>query len=227
VDETGFNHIRGGFGSVYGGGNSLISLLEAATNVLRDFNMSTTMARQGGRVQLEQTDMRLALIMAKMANEGFSRTAIEETKCLIKKQRAEVQEEKKWGVEFPGHNKVKGAIQRQQAMLCQKQMSGYLSWQNGTAMNQQTRWICKGTSAPPLARRRVRTPQPTPPPPSTPPTPPATTGNTAGAQPSEIVHLPVGQTYSHTAFHLAEFFEDDKETEHDTVFDQDTLTEND
>jgi hypothetical protein len=35
--------------------------------------MSATMARQGGRVQLEQSDMRLALIMAKMAKEGFSR----------------------------------------------------------------------------------------------------------------------------------------------------------
>jgi len=29
------------------------------------------MARQGDRVQLEQSDMRLALNMAKMAKEGF------------------------------------------------------------------------------------------------------------------------------------------------------------
>ena len=65
--------------------------------------MSATMARQGGRVQLEQSDMRLALNMAKMAKEGFSRAAIEETKYLIKKPRAEVREEKKRGVEFPGH----------------------------------------------------------------------------------------------------------------------------
>jgi len=41
--------------------------------------MSATMARQGGWVQLEQSDMRLALNMAKMAKGGFSRTAIEET----------------------------------------------------------------------------------------------------------------------------------------------------
>jgi len=33
--------------------------------------MSATMARQGGRVQLEQSDMHLALNMAKMAKEGF------------------------------------------------------------------------------------------------------------------------------------------------------------
>jgi len=47
--------------------------------------MSATMARQGGRVQLEQSDMHLALNMAKMTKEGFSRAAIEETKCLINK----------------------------------------------------------------------------------------------------------------------------------------------
>jgi len=56
--------------------------------------MSAPMARQGGREQLELSDMRLALQMAKMAKEGFSRAAIEETKCLIKKPRAEVGEEK-------------------------------------------------------------------------------------------------------------------------------------
>jgi len=47
--------------------------------------MSATMARQGGRVLLEQSDMRLALNMAKMAKRGFSRAAIEQTKYLIKK----------------------------------------------------------------------------------------------------------------------------------------------
>ena len=92
--------------------------------------MSATMARQGGRVQLEQSDMRLALNMAKMAKEGFSRAAIiEETKYLIKKPRAEVREEKKRGVEFPGRNKVKAAIQRHPAMLRQNQMSGCLPCQ--------------------------------------------------------------------------------------------------
>ena len=33
--------------------------------------MSATMARQRGRVQLEQSDKRLALNMAKMAKVGF------------------------------------------------------------------------------------------------------------------------------------------------------------
>jgi len=97
--------------------------------------MSATMARQGGRVQLEQSDMCVALNMAKMAKEGFSRAAIEETKYLIKKPHAEVREEKKQGVEFPGHDKVKAAIQRHPAMLRQNQTSGCLPCQHRTAKN--------------------------------------------------------------------------------------------
>jgi hypothetical protein len=37
------------------------------------------MARQGGWVQLEQSDMRLALNMTNMAKGGIPRAAIEET----------------------------------------------------------------------------------------------------------------------------------------------------
>jgi len=102
--------------------------------------MSETMARQGGRVQLEQSDMRQVLNMATMATEGFSHAAIEEMKYLIKKPCAEVREEKNQGVEFPGHNKVKAAIQRHPAMLRQNQTSGCIPCQNGTAKNPQTRW---------------------------------------------------------------------------------------
>jgi hypothetical protein len=183
--------------------------------------MSATMARQGGRVQLEQSDMRLALNMAKMAKEGFSHAAIEETKYLIKKPRAEVGEEKKRGVVFPGHKKVKAAIQRHPAILRHNQTSGCLPCQNGTTRNLQTRWRHKGTGAPPPARHRVRTPEPTPPPPGTPPAP---TSNLSGAQPSEIVNLPAGYTYSHTALPYEEFFEDDEDTGHNSDFDPDTLT---
>jgi len=38
--------------------------------------MSATMARQGGRVQLEQSDMCVALNIAKMAKGLFSRATI-------------------------------------------------------------------------------------------------------------------------------------------------------
>jgi hypothetical protein len=81
VDEAGYNHLRGGYRSKYGRGNSRISLLEATTNVLKVSNRSATMAGQGGRVQLEQSDMRLSLNMAKIVNEGFLRGAIEERKA--------------------------------------------------------------------------------------------------------------------------------------------------
>jgi len=184
--------------------------------------MSATMARQGGRVQLEQSDMRLVLNMAKMAKEGFLRTAIEDTKYLIEKPRTEVREVSKRGVEFPGHKQVKAAIQRHPAMVCQNQTSGCLPCQNGTAKNPQTHWTRKGTGAPPPARRRERIPEPTPPPPGTPPAP---TSNTSGAQPADIINLPAGYTYSHTALPGAEYFEVDENTDHDTDFDPDMLTD--
>jgi len=79
--------------------------------------MSATMAREGGRVQLEQSDMHLALNMAKMAKGGISRAAIEETQQLIKKPLTEVREEKKRGVGFPGHTKVMAAIERHLARV--------------------------------------------------------------------------------------------------------------
>jgi hypothetical protein len=60
--------------------------------------MSATMARQGGGVQLEQSEMRLALKIAKMPTCGFSRAAVEQTQYLIIKPCAEVREEMKWGV---------------------------------------------------------------------------------------------------------------------------------
>ena len=180
------------------------------------------MGRQGGRVQLEQSDMRLALNMAKMAKEGFLRAAIEETKYLIRKPPAEVRVETKRGVEFPGYKKVKAAIQRHPAMLRHNQTSGYLPCPNGTAKNPQTRWRRKGTGAPPPARRIVWTPEPTPPGPGTPPAP---TGNTYRAQLSDIVNLPAGYKYSHTALHCAECFQEDEDTEHDTDFDSDMLSD--
>jgi len=156
-----------------------------------------------------------------MAKKGFSRAAIEETKYLIKQPCTEVRDEKKRGVEFPAHKKVKAAIQRHPAMLGQNQMSGCLPCQNGTAKNPQTGWRRKGTGTPPPDRCREPTPEPTRPLPGTPPAP---TANTSEVQPSQIVNLPAGYTYSHTALPCAEFF-DDEETEHDTDFDPDMLTD--
>jgi hypothetical protein len=166
--------------------------------------------------------MRLALNMAKMAKEGFSRPAIEETKYLMKKPRAEFREEKKRSVQFPGHKKVKAAIQRHPAMLRRNQTSSCLTCQHGTAKNLKTRSIRKGTGAPPPTRRRLRTPALIPPPSSTLTAP---TGNNTGAQPSKIVTLPAGFAYSHTAVRCVEFFEHDEDTEHGTDCDPDMLTD--
>jgi len=55
--------------------------------------MSATMAKQGGRVQMEQSDMRLTLNISKMAKGGFWRTAMEAMQFLITTPCAEVQEE--------------------------------------------------------------------------------------------------------------------------------------
>jgi len=167
--------------------------------------MSATMARQGGRVQLEQSGMRLALNMAKMAKGGFSRAAREETQYLIKKPRAEVREEKKRGVEFPGHTKVKAAMERHPAMIYQNQSDGCFPCQNGTARNPQTRWKRKGMGAPPPVQCRHRTPNPTPSPsvtpsqpgtPSPPGTPPSPPGPTQGTQISQTDNLPAAKADS-------------------------------
>ena len=91
--------------------------------------MSVTMARQGGQVQLEQSNMRLALNMAKMAKGGFSRAMIEEMQQRVKKPRAEVQEEKKPGVEFPGHQKVKPPIESHLAIVYKNHTAGCLPCQ--------------------------------------------------------------------------------------------------
>ena len=95
--------------------------------------MSATMARRGGRVQLEKSNMRFALNMAKMAKEGFSRAMIEKTQQVIHKPRAEVPEENMQGVVFPWHNKVKAAMERHPAKVRENQTDGCLPYRNGTA----------------------------------------------------------------------------------------------
>jgi len=74
--------------------------------------MSATMARQGGRVQLEQSDMHLASNVAEMPNGGYLRAAPEKMQYVTKKPCADVREEKKWGVKCPWPRIVKVAIER-------------------------------------------------------------------------------------------------------------------
>jgi hypothetical protein len=55
--------------------------------------MSATMATHGGRIQLEQSNIDLALNMPKMDKGEYSRAASEETQLQIKKPHAKVREE--------------------------------------------------------------------------------------------------------------------------------------
>jgi hypothetical protein len=163
--------------------------------------MSATMSRQGGRVQLEQSDMRLALNMAKMAKGEFPRAAIDEMQQLIKKPGAEVQEEKERGVEIPGHQKVKAAPERHPAMVYKNQTDGCRPCQNGTAKSQQTRWRRKATAAPP--------PEPAAPPPGTlppPGTPCAPLGDSDGHESYEIEGMPSLCVYIHSSHPNPPFF---------------------
>jgi len=187
--------------------------------------MSATMARQGGRVQLEQSDMRLALNRAKMANGGFLGGAVEEMWFLINEPQAEVREEKKRGVEFPGHKNVKAAMDRHPAMLRENQTDGCLPCQHGIAHNPQTRWRCKGTGARPPERLRQATPEPMPHPPAPPLVPP---GNNESAHLSEIEGVPPGYVYIYTPLPSAQFFNHDaypQDRKRDKDFDPDLLTD--
>jgi len=159
--------------------------------------MSATMARQGGRVQLEQSDLRVALNTAKMAKGGFLCAAIEETQSPMKKPHTEVKDEQKWGVEFLGHRKVKAAMERHSAMLHQNHTNRCLHCPNAAATNLQTQWTHKWTGAPPPDRHRQPTLE------STPSLPPS---DNEGGQRSKINNLPPGYVYSHTPLPSTQFF---------------------
>ena len=192
--------------------------------------MSATMARQGGQVQLRQSDMHLSLNMAKMANGRISRAAREETKYVTKTPRAEIPEEMKSVVEFPGYDMVKVAIDRHPAMLRYYQTDRHLPCPNGTAKNLQTRCRPKGTGASPPDWRRQQTPDPVQPLPGMrhlPRMPPEPPRNNAGAHRSQIVNLPAGYMYSHISIPCAKFLTLDaygQDSQHYTDFDPDMFT---
>jgi len=96
------------------------------------------MAREGGRVQLEQSDMCLALKIAKMAKGGCSRASIQERQYQITKRQTEAREVKKWRLESPCHNTVKAVIETHPAMLRQTHPKGCLRCHNRTATDLQT-----------------------------------------------------------------------------------------
>jgi len=187
--------------------------------------MSAAIARQWGRVQLEQSDLWLGFKMAKMVKGVSSRAAIEETKYLITNPRAEVWEEMKRGVEFRRHRKLKAAIERHPAMLCQNQTNTCRPCQIGTAKTAQTRSRHNDMGAPPPDWHWQPTPEQTAPRLGPPPAPP---GEDEGAQRSQIDDLPPGYMYCHTSLPSTRFFDLDAyalDSQHDNVSNPDILTD--
>jgi len=160
-----------------------------------------------------------------MAKGWFSCTPIKETQFLIKKPWGKVREEKKRGVEFPGHKNVKAAKERHPAMLRENQTDGSLSCQNGTAQNPRTHWRRKGTGAPPPEQLMQPTPELTPHPPGKPPVPPS---DNHAAHTSEMKGVPPGHVYIHTPLSSAQFFNLDayaKDRKRDQDCNPDSLTD--
>jgi len=124
---------------------------------------------------------------------------------------------------------VKAAIERHPAMVRQNHPAGCLPCQNGNAKILQTHWRHKGTGAPLPNRHRQLTPEPTPvlmPP--LPGTPPGPTGNTSGAQHSQIVDIPAGYVYSQPFLPSAgslTLYASAQDSQHDTDSDPDMLTD--
>jgi len=148
--------------------------------------MSATMARQGGQVQLEQSNMCLAFNMAKMVKEGCSHASIEETKNLMMNPRAEVHEARKQWAEFPGTREMNAAIERHPALVLDNLTDGYHPRRNCTQHTPRTCSGHRGTCAPP--------PEPMPSPPEKPSVRPAPPGEIVGAQSSEIRGEPPAST---------------------------------
>jgi hypothetical protein len=86
-------------------------------------------------------------------------------------------------------------------MVYKNHMAGCHPCQNGTAMNPQTRWRRKGTTAPPP---EPAAPLPgTPSPPGTPPAPP---GDTEGNESYEIEGMPSRCVYMHSPLSNTQYF---------------------
>ena len=100
---------------------------------MKIFNISATKPWQGYSVPLERSDMGRALNTAKMPKTDFARTSMEEMKHLIMKPRAEVQEDKNWGFEFPAYTNVTAAIERNPAMVHGNHTSSCLPFENHMA----------------------------------------------------------------------------------------------
>jgi len=138
---------------------------------------------------------------------------------------AEVREEKKRPVEFPGQKQVEAVTIQRPAILHQNHTNRCFPCQNGTANNPQAHWRCKATIAPQPDWWSQPTPEATP---SLPRTPPALPGDNVGAQSSHIHNLAPRYVCSHALLPNAQFFKLDSFAEdslHDTEYTPDMLND--
>jgi len=180
--------------------------------------MSATVARQGGRVQLEQSNIHLALNIGKMAKGEFLHAGIQQTQYLIEKGLAEVREEKKRVVGLPQHPKVKDATDRKSAMRCENHIDGCLLGQTSAANRLQTRWRFQSSGVPPPDGHQQLTQELTPPLPGMLPAPP---GDNQRAESAQIDNLPPRYLCWHALLPNAQFFNLDafaKDIQHEKAF---------
>ena len=180
---------------------------------------------QGDCVQLEQSNMHLALSMVKMAKGGISCTGMEEMQYCIKMPCAEVHEENNQGVEIPWHRNVKAAMERHPATVRENLIDGGLPCLNGTAQNPQTHWRRKGTGVSRLDRLGQPTLEPMPSWLGMLLLPPV---DYEGTNASEMKRVPPGYVYIHTPLPSAQWFNVDayaKDCKRDTHFIPDLMTD--
>jgi len=151
--------------------------------------MSPTFSRQGGQVQLEQSDMHHTLNMTRIAIGGFSQASIKEIQQSIKNALTTVREEKKWWVQSHGHLNVTSAMERHLAIIRENHTHSCLPSKDGIAKNPQSCWGQKDTGAPPPKWA-----------------PPAPAGDNEGAQRSEMEGLPPRYAFIPTPIPKAQIF---------------------
>jgi hypothetical protein len=96
------------------------------------------MARQSVQVQLEQSDMYLALNMTNVAKEGFSQSTIQQqTQCCINQCNAYVREGGKKGVESSFCRNGQPAINPHPTIVCEHSMERYKDCHENTAITSQ------------------------------------------------------------------------------------------
>jgi hypothetical protein len=104
-------------------------------------------------------------------------------------------------VVFPGHQKVKAAMDRQLAIVYKNHTAGCIPCQNGTLKNPQTHWRWKGTAAPPPEQTAPLPGMPCPPGKS-----PAPPGDAEANKMYEIEGIPSRCVYMHSQLPNTQLF---------------------